>query len=82
MTSLLLPDSINESSIIECSKLDEPLFRTFVTILSSTRDIINKKLSILLESPGGDETPEFNEFSNEWRYVDRLYNIATAIKSL
>lgn len=83
MNSTLLPDSINESSIIETSKLDEPLFRTMVSILSSTREILNLKLSLLIETIDDvDSNSEFQALSGEWRYIDRLFNIATSIKSL
>lgn len=83
MNSTLLPDSINESSIIEASKLDEPLFRTMVSILSSTREILNLKLSLILETIDDvDSNSEFQKLSSEWRYIDRLFNIATSIKSL
>jgi len=83
MNSTLLPDSINESSIIEASKLDDPLFRTMVSILSSTREILNLKLSLILETIDDvDSNSEFQKLSSEWRYIDRLFNIATSIKSL
>ena len=83
MNSTLLPDSINESSIIEASKLDEPLFRTMVSILSSTREILSLKLSLIIETIDDvDSNSEFQKLSSEWIYIDRLFNIATSIKSL